>query len=123
MWFCKRSHDKRRQIRCNVRPRYDSPSSAFNIKARVSASSVAFKLSGNRVIFGATVLLVDEHTDKEKTYTIVGEEEADISKGFISYTSPVGRALIGKCAGDTVEVSAPSGVRSYEVLNVAFKPQ
>ena len=79
-------------------------------------------LSGQRVIFGATVLLVDDNTDEEKTYTVVGEEEADISKGLISYTSPVGRALIGKQAGDSVEVITPAGVRSYEVLNVAFKP-
>jgi transcription elongation factor GreA len=78
------------------------------------------KLSGDTVKFGATVTLVDEDTDEEKKYQIVGDMEADAKKGRISISSPIARALIGKAAGDTVEVSAPGGARSYEILKVAF---
>jgi transcription elongation factor GreA len=79
------------------------------------------KLSGKNVMFGATVKLVDEDTDEEKTYQIVGEAEADVSQGKISITSPIARALIGKGKGDSVEVAAPGGARSYEILRVSFK--
>jgi transcription elongation factor GreA len=78
------------------------------------------KLSGNTVKFGATVTLVDEDTDEEKKYQIVGDHEADIKKGRISISSPIARALIGKSKGDSVEVAAPGGARSYEILKVAF---
>ncbi|MCG8445620.1 MAG: transcription elongation factor GreA [Hyphomicrobiales bacterium] len=78
------------------------------------------KLTGETIKFGATVTLVDEDTEEEKTYKIVGELEADVKIGKISITSPIARALIGKGAGDSVEVSAPGGHRSYEVLQVAF---
>ena len=78
------------------------------------------KLSGNRVKFGATVKLVDEDTDEEKTYQIVGEPEADVRSGRVSITSPIARALIGKYAGDVVEVQAPSGPREYEILEVKY---
>jgi len=70
--------------------------------------------------FGATVRIVDEDTDVEKTYQIVGEAEADLEKGLLNLKSPLARALIGKEPGDSVEVATPGGVRSYEVIDVAF---
>ncbi|MCC6981669.1 MAG: transcription elongation factor GreA [Bauldia sp.] len=79
------------------------------------------KLSGNTVKFGATVTLVDEDTEEKKIYQIVGEMEADVKDGRISITSPIARALIGKTKGDTVEVTAPGGARSYEIINVQFR--
>ena len=78
------------------------------------------KLSGT-IKFGATVLVVDEDTDEEKTYQIVGEYEADIEKGLLNIRSPLARALIGKDAGDTVEVRTPGGERSYEILKIEYK--
>ena len=78
------------------------------------------KLSGESVIFGATVKLVDEDTDEEKSYQIVGDAEADVKAGRISISSPIARALIGKGVGDTVEVTAPGGSHSYEILEVSF---
>ena len=78
------------------------------------------KLSGASVKFGATVTLVDEDTDEKKKYQIVGDHEADAKKGRISLSSPISRALIGKAKGDTVEVAAPGGARSYEILKVEF---
>lgn len=78
------------------------------------------KLSGSNVKFGATVTLIDEDTEEEKVYQIVGENEADVKSGKVSITSPIARALIGKTVGDTVEVNAPGGGKSYEVLKVAF---
>ncbi len=78
------------------------------------------KLSGT-VKFGATVQLVDEETDEEKTYQIVGEYEADIEAGKLNMKSPLSRALIGKDEGDTVEVRTPGGVRSYEILSINFR--
>jgi transcription elongation factor GreA len=79
------------------------------------------KLSGKTVMFGATVKLVDEDTDEEKTYQIVGEVEANVAEGKISISSPIARALIGKSVGDSVEVAAPGGARAYEILKVSFK--
>lgn len=79
------------------------------------------KLSGDTIKFGATVVLIDEETDQEKTYQIVGNPEADASAGRISLSSPISRALIGKEAGDSIEVTAPGGSKSYEVLNVSYK--
>ncbi len=78
------------------------------------------KLSGT-VKFGARVNLVDEDTDEEKTYQIVGEYEADIENGKLNMKSPLARALIGKDEGDSVEVRTPGGVRSYEILSIDFK--
>ena len=79
------------------------------------------KLSGKDVKFGATVKLVDEDTDEKTTYQIVGEVEADVKAGRISITSPLARALIGKKAGDSIEVNTPGGGKSYEILGVKFK--
>ena len=78
------------------------------------------KLSGT-IKFGARVNLVDEDTDEEKTYQIVGEYEADIENGKLNMKSPLARALIGKDEGDSVEVRTPGGVRSYEILSIDFK--
>ena len=78
------------------------------------------KLSGTTIKFGATVKLVDEETEAEKTYQIVGEQEADVKAGKISITSPIARALIGKGEGDSIEVAAPGGARDYEILSVKY---
>jgi transcription elongation factor GreA len=78
------------------------------------------KLSGDRIKFGATVKLVDEDTEEEKVYQIVGEPEADVRSGRVSVSSPIARALMGKTIGDTVEVSTPGGGKSYEVVGVHF---
>ena len=79
------------------------------------------KLSGDRIKFGATVKLVDEDTEEEKTYQIVGEPEADVRSGRVSVSSPIARALMGKTVGDTVEVTTPGGGKSYEVIKVMFR--
>ncbi len=78
------------------------------------------KLSGNTVKFGATVTVVDEDTDKEATYQIVGDMEADLKLKRISLSSPIARALIGKSVGDSVEVAAPGGAKSYEIVKVKY---
>ncbi len=78
------------------------------------------KLSGTAVKFGATVELVDEDTDEEKTYQIVGEVEADIESGKLNLNSPLARALISKETGETVEVMTPGGGRCYEIMKVEF---
>ena len=77
------------------------------------------KLSG-AVKFGATVKIVDEDTDEEKTYQIVGEPEADIEAGKLNIKSPLARALIGKDEGDSVEVRTPGGEKSYEILGIDY---
>lgn len=79
------------------------------------------KLSGSAIKFGATVTLADEDTDEEVTYQIVGQDESDIKAGFISITSPLARALIGKQVGDSVEVTTPGGSKSYEITGIQFK--
>ncbi len=79
------------------------------------------KLSGSTIKFGATVTLIDEDTEEKKVFQIVGESEADVKKGKMSISSPTGRALIGKKAGDTVEVNTPGGGKSYEVVKVTFQ--
>ncbi len=76
-------------------------------------------MSGS-VKFGATVTLVDEDTDEEKTWQIVGEHEARIEKGLLNMKSPLARSLIGKDEGDSVEVRTPGGERSYEILKIEF---
>jgi transcription elongation factor GreA len=79
------------------------------------------KLSGKVIKFGATVTLADEDTDEQQIFQIVGEDEADVSNGRLSVTSPLARALIGKGKGDSVEVATPRGAKSYEVVKVAFR--
>ena len=78
------------------------------------------KLSGDTVTFGATVEIVDEDTDEEKTWQIVGEHEANIEAGLLNIKSPIARALIGKDEGDSVEVRTPGGEKSYEILSVSY---
>ena len=78
------------------------------------------KMSGS-IKFGAMVKLVDEDTDEEKSYQIVGEPEADLENGKLNIKSPLARALIGKDEGDSVEVRTPGGQRSYEILSVEYR--
>ena len=79
------------------------------------------KLSGAEIKFGATVTLIEEDTEEEKVYQIVGDQEADVRAGKISISSPIARALIGKTTGDSVDVAAPGGTRAYEIEKVVFK--
>jgi transcription elongation factor GreA len=92
------------------------------LEAIIGRSEVidASRLSGT-IKFGATVVLLDEDTDEEKTYQIVGEQEASIEEGLLNLKSPLARALIGKEPGDSVEVRTPGGVRSYEIRAVSFQ--
>lgn len=78
------------------------------------------QLSGDTVLFGATVVVADEDTDEEMTYRIVGSHEGDIGKGLLSVTAPLARALIGKTIGDSVEVKTPKGEKFYEIVKVEF---
>ncbi|MBC2834724.1 transcription elongation factor GreA [Paragemmobacter straminiformis] len=91
------------------------------LEALVSLAEVIdpTKLSG-AVKFGATVTVVDEDSDEEKTYQIVGEAEADIERGLLNIRSPLARALIGKDEGDSVEVKTPGGQKSYEILSIRY---
>jgi len=80
------------------------------------------KLTGSKTVkFGATVTLIDEDTEEKRKYQIVGDLEADVKQGKISISSPIARALIGKSKGDTVEVAAPGGARSYEIITVKYQ--
>jgi transcription elongation factor GreA len=78
------------------------------------------KLTGSTVKFGATVKFVDEDTEAEKVYMIVGDPEADAGAGRISLNSPIAKAMIGKAVGDSFEVAAPGGAKSYEILEVRY---
>ncbi|AZU03676.1 transcription elongation factor GreA [Glycocaulis alkaliphilus] len=79
------------------------------------------RMSGEQVKFGATVTLIDEDTEAEATYKIVGDDEADVKSGKISISSPIARALINKEEGDVVEVNAPGGLKTYEIIKVEWK--
>jgi transcription elongation factor GreA len=94
-----------------------------NIEGMVSHAEVIdpASLSGDMVQFGATVLLIDEDTDEEVTYQIVGSEESDVSKGLLPINSPLSKALVSKSVGDSVEVNTPKGIKFYEVVKVEFK--
>ena len=78
------------------------------------------KLGGGTVKFGATVTVLDEDTEVQATYQVVGEDESDVKAGKISLTSPIARAMINKEVGDVVEVNAPGGLKSYEIMTVAW---
>jgi len=78
------------------------------------------RLSGTKVTFGARVKLVDEETEEETSYQVVGPEEADIQQGLLSIQSPLAQAILGKEAGDSVEVSTPRGLRYFEVIEVGY---
>ena len=95
-----------------------------NIEAKLSTAEVIdiTKINaGGRVVFGATVKIFDDHIEEEVVYRIVGEDEADLEKGMISYTSPIARAMIGKQMGDSFVVEAPSGDRPCELLEVLYE--
>lgn len=77
-------------------------------------------LSGERIVFGATVKLMDLDNDSAVTYTLVGENESDVAKGRISITSPIARGLIGRNAGDEVSITTPKGPREFEIVEVDF---
>ncbi|MBA2654205.1 MAG: transcription elongation factor GreA [Gammaproteobacteria bacterium] len=94
-----------------------------DIEHRLSRASIidVTKLTNEgKVVFGATVSLVNVESDEEVVYQIVGEEEADIRSGKLSFTSPIARAIIGKYSGDSVEVRTPSGLIEYEIGNVQY---
>jgi len=94
-----------------------------DIEAQLSNSEiidVSALPAGNRVVFGATVDLEDEDDGAKVTYQIVGDAEADIRSGLISVSSPIARALVGKSTGDVVDVTAPAGIRSYEIVAVKY---
>ena len=90
-------------------------------KIRLAEVIDVSKLSGNHIKFGVTVTLVDEDTEEEHQYHIVGGDEADVRKQKLSITSPLARALIGKTVGDMVDVTTPGGSRTYTVLKVEYK--
>ncbi|HRO15350.1 MAG TPA: transcription elongation factor GreA [Paracoccus sp. (in: a-proteobacteria)] len=78
------------------------------------------RLSGS-IKFGATVTVVDEDTDEEKTFKLVGEQEADLERGLLNVRSPLARALIGKDEGDSVEVTTPGGGKAYEIIAIRYE--
>ncbi len=79
------------------------------------------KLAGDTIKFGATVRIVDEDTEEEKTYQLVGVDESDIQQGLLSIAAPLSRALIGKRVGDSVEVKTPGGSKAYEILEIIYR--
>jgi transcription elongation factor GreA len=93
------------------------------LEAKTSKAQIidVTKLTGSDVKFGATVELLDVDANSRATYQVVGADEADIKHGLLSVVSPLGRALISKNEGSRVEVSAPGGVKTYEVLKVEYK--
>lgn len=93
------------------------------IEQKLSSAKVidTNNLSSDKVVFGATVLLQDDDKDEEVSYQIVGVDEADVSQGKISISSPIARALIGKEEGDSISVKTPGGVRNYSILEIHFK--
>jgi transcription elongation factor GreA len=93
-----------------------------DIEDKISRAQVidVSKLSGSNIKFGATVTVVDEDTEEEGRYQVVGDHEADVKSGKISLSSPLSRAMIGKEVGDVVEVPTPGGVKAYEILKVEW---
>ena len=81
---------------------------------------VAKLKAGDKVVFGATVVIADTETDEEKRYQIVGDLEADIKQGLIAISSPVARAMIGKHEGDSISIDAPGGTREYDIISVEY---
>ena len=92
------------------------------LEAKLSLAEVidVAKLKGDIVRFGASVKLIDEETEEESIYQIVGVDESDIKKGFLSISAPLARSLIGKKTGDSVEVHTPGGTKTYEIISVEF---
>jgi transcription elongation factor GreA len=94
-----------------------------DIEARLSNAEIidVTRLTANgKVVFGSTVQLEDEDSGGKVVYQLVGDDEADIKQGLISVSSPIARALIGRSEGDVVDVTAPGGVRSYEIISVRY---
>lgn len=93
------------------------------LEARVSRAEIidVAALSGDTVKFGATVKLIDEDTEEAVTYQIVGEYEADLKQGRLALNAPISRALIGKSAGERIEVNTPKGLKYYEIESVSFR--
>ena len=93
------------------------------LEAKISTASVVdpIKINETKVVFGATVEVVDVDTDEEKTYSIVGQDEADIDKNLISVSSPIARAFIGKYEGDEATVTTPGGKRTFEIEKIEYK--
>ena len=89
--------------------------------SRAEVIDIAKLVGSTTIKFGATVTLVDEDTEEEKKYQIVGESEADVKSGRVSITSPIARALIGKKTGDAIEVNTPGGGKSYEIIDVIYR--
>ena len=94
-----------------------------NLESKLTLAQIIdpSKLSGTTVKFGSTVTIVNEDTDEESTYQIVGEDEADISKGRVSNKSPLSRGMMGKEVGDVFEIQAPGGSKAYEILEIEYK--
>lgn len=94
-----------------------------DLEAKISQADVIDPLSfsGGKVRFGATVIIADEETNGERTYQIVGIDEADIQAGLLSYSAPLAKALIGKEAGESVTVQTPGGEKSYEIVEVSYR--
>lgn len=94
----------------------------IELEAKIAQSEVIdpAKLSGERVVFGATVAVEDANSGEHSRYTIVGEDEADIKKGLLSITSPMARGLINHSVGDEVSIRTPGGIRQYEIISVTF---
>jgi transcription elongation factor GreA len=88
---------------------------------RADIIDIAKLAGGDTIKFGATVKLIDDDTEEEKSYQIVGEPESDVKSGKVSVGSPIARALIGKKVGDSVQVNTPGGGKSYEVVSVVFR--
>lgn len=93
------------------------------VEARLSRAQVidTSKLSGDRVVFGATVTILDHDSDAEQMWTIVGDDEANLELKKVGISSPIARALIGKSEGDEIEIRSPKGIRKGEILKVVFK--
>lgn len=93
------------------------------IEDKISRAQVidVSRLNGDQVKFGATVTVVDEDTEEESRYQIVGEHEADVKAGKVSVSSPIARSMISKSVGDVIEVNTPGGVKAYEILKVEWK--
>ena len=93
-----------------------------DLENRLATSAIidTSRLDSSKVVFGATVKLIDLFKGESKKYTIVGEDEADLKNGKISLSSPVGRALIGNKVGDVVTIKAPAGDREYEIQGISF---
>ncbi len=89
--------------------------------SRADVIDVSLLAANKDIKFGATVNLIDEDTEDKVTYQLVGQDEADIKKGLLSITSPLGRALINKKAKDSVEINTPGGTKVYEVVKVVYK--